>query len=187
MRACRPAPPPAPARSRRRRRPCSRSWRSRASAPATTSSSSSPRRSPTCGRRRAASSTPFSRGSTATGSRRGARFPERGRPAKQLYKLTVAGRAALDAWLAEVVPGDRERLELQDLRRRPRAAGRARRAGGAVPRATRRSGSRSCARSRRRTRAAATTATTATSSTSGSRTLRTSVRWADAVLADLRR
>ena len=39
--------------------------------------------------------------------------PGAGRPAKQLYKLTDEGRALLDAWLAEVVPGDRERLELK--------------------------------------------------------------------------
>ena len=36
-----------------------------------------------------------------------------GRPDKQLYRLTPEGRAVLDAWLAEVVPGDRARLELK--------------------------------------------------------------------------
>jgi DNA-binding PadR family transcriptional regulator len=36
-----------------------------------------------------------------------------GRPDKQLYRLTPAGKAVLDAWLAEVVPGDRDRLELK--------------------------------------------------------------------------
>ena len=36
-----------------------------------------------------------------------------GRPDKQLYRLTPEGKAVLDAWLAEVVPGDRDRLELK--------------------------------------------------------------------------
>jgi DNA-binding PadR family transcriptional regulator len=36
-----------------------------------------------------------------------------GRPDKQLYRLTPQGKAVLDAWLAEVVPGDRDRLELK--------------------------------------------------------------------------
>jgi DNA-binding PadR family transcriptional regulator len=36
-----------------------------------------------------------------------------GRPDKQLYSVTREGRALLDAWLAEVVPGDRDRLELK--------------------------------------------------------------------------
>jgi DNA-binding PadR family transcriptional regulator len=36
-----------------------------------------------------------------------------GRPDKQLYRLSDEGRAQLDAWLAEVVPGDRAALELK--------------------------------------------------------------------------
>ena len=36
-----------------------------------------------------------------------------GRPHKQLYDITREGRSVLDAWLAEVVPGARDRLELK--------------------------------------------------------------------------
>jgi PadR family transcriptional regulator AphA len=35
------------------------------------------------------------------------------RPDKQVYRLTVEGRRVLDGWLGEVVPGDRDRLELK--------------------------------------------------------------------------
>ena len=38
---------------------------------------------------------------------------QRGRPDKQLYTLSRDGRRVLDAWLEEVVPGDRDRLELK--------------------------------------------------------------------------
>lgn len=38
---------------------------------------------------------------------------QRGRPDKVLYRLEPAGRAALDAWLAEVVPGDAAAIQLK--------------------------------------------------------------------------
>lgn len=38
---------------------------------------------------------------------------QQGRPDKQVYRLTAEGRRVLDVWLAEVVPGDRDRLELK--------------------------------------------------------------------------
>jgi DNA-binding PadR family transcriptional regulator len=38
---------------------------------------------------------------------------QQGRPDKQVYRLSAEGRRVLDGWLAEVVPGDRDRLELK--------------------------------------------------------------------------
>jgi DNA-binding PadR family transcriptional regulator len=38
---------------------------------------------------------------------------QRTRPDKQVYVISDDGRRVLDAWLAEVVPGDRDRLELK--------------------------------------------------------------------------
>jgi PadR family transcriptional regulator, regulatory protein AphA len=39
--------------------------------------------------------------------------PQTARPDKELYALTAAGRAALDAWLETVVPGDEAAFQLK--------------------------------------------------------------------------
>ena len=55
------------------------------------------------------------------------------RPDKQLYRITIEGRAALDAWLETVEAGIRRAVLLEALRRRLDVARRADRAGRAVP------------------------------------------------------
>jgi DNA-binding PadR family transcriptional regulator len=110
---------------------------------------------------------------------------QRGRPDKVLYRLEPAGRAVLDAWLAEVVPGDAAAIQLKVF------------VGGLVPRETvvaqveqyRRDAAERLAELRR---------IDATNSRTGNDRFHgylidlgvagaeTSIGWADAVLADLR-
>ena len=49
----------------------------------------------------------------ARGLARSRRVRQTDRPDKQLYAITAAGRAALDGWLATVVPGDRDSFFLK--------------------------------------------------------------------------
>ena len=105
------------------------------------------------GRRRRASSTPCFRASRGTVSPRLRAVVQSSRPDKQLYRITPAGRAALDRLARDTRAGCGRALLSEALRRRAHDVRRPDRARRAVPSSRRRRASTSCARSSRRTRA----------------------------------